>query len=318
MPRTVTAFEFGKIFTRATKMKLGKLMGEPSTYGIVAQLKSKNNRVVKIFTAPTLKKGRKEVAISINMGFKGLSPKVFKAGIVGFHGDNAVFYIIMDKIDGDYSMLKKNYPQLYVKYEKQIEDQISRLVTKLHSYDFIHGDLKDNNIGFKKMPSGPPKMYLLDFGFSLLAGTSLDTNKKFMKGFVQVYRELELKVNNIISQGYEEKIEKQFMRELKYNKEIKKVLKGPITINAILKELKKIQNKPYKPIYANVKQNGPLRLSMGNRHWVIYDPLNANTLHGKSSNSNSKNKVLSRLGNKRNDSMKSDGFKKLVMKKSRK
>ena len=316
MPETLTGFEYGKIFTRSTKLELGSKLGGKSSYGVVYRLKKYKNRVVKIFIAPTLSKGRKEVAISINMGVKGISPKVFKAGIVGFKKDDPVFYMIMDRIDGDYGTLKKEYPELYVKYEKNIEEQISRLIMKFHSYDYIHGDLKDNNIGFRLMSSGPPRMYLLDFGFSILSDIPLDTNKKFMKGFVKIYRELDLKVNNIIRQGYEEKIQKQLKMELKYNKDIKRTSKGLITINRILKELKKIQNKPYKSTLVEGIQAGPLRLRMGNRHWLIYDPLNANTLHKKPVR-DPQSVILTRIGNGINNNINSNLIKNAYMKKKR-
>jgi len=166
------------------------------------------------------------------------------------------------------------------------------------------------------LPKGPPRMYLLDFGFSILSDVKLDTNKKFMKGFVKIYRELELKVNNIIKQGYEEKIEKQLKRELKYNKDIKKTSKGFITINRILKELKKIQSKNYKHILVEGIQAGPLRLRMGNRHWLIYDPLNANTLH-KDPVKDPKSVALTRIGNGINNNINSNIIKNAFMKKKR-
>lgn len=282
MPSPKTSIDLRDIYTKRTKQSLGKIIGIPGTYGVVSAIKSQPNRVVKIFLAPDLKRGRKEIAISINMGMKGISPKIYKAGLVGFHNSDVIFYMIMEKIDGDYKYMKLKEPKIYVKYEKKIEEQIHSLVEKLHSYDIIHGDLKDNNIAYKKMKNGPPKMFIIDFGLSLDPGMQIDTNKKFIKGFVKVLRELDFKVNTVINQGLSDFVEQLVKKEIYYNKTMNKTLKN-ITIKNILKELKKIQSKPHKQIYVPVQQNGPLRLSMGNRHWVVYDPLNAKTLHGKPS-----------------------------------
>lgn len=140
------------------KGRIGK-----GAFGVVKGLCKKKNckYIVKISSNNTTRQKNlnlNEIAIYRRLKNKGITPK--------YHGswecDNK-FYLILEKWDNtvNYLLSKKTK----INKNKEIQDQIYRLLNKLHKNKILHGDLHFGNFLYKKTKN-KLKLALIDFGLS--------------------------------------------------------------------------------------------------------------------------------------------------------
>lgn len=270
MPNAATVKTMCNQMLAKTDLKIGKRIGSPSAYGAVFELKGRqqSKKVVKVFLARTLKDGYKEVSISAKMGLEGISPRIYKAGIVGLHNGYHVLYMTMDKISGDLYSMKSKQPLFYERHKKHIKKQIKRLITKMHSMQFAHADLKDDNIGYLSRGNNkPPKMYVIDFGLSTLHNEALRTNKNLATAIVRAYREHNYSYKDVIEMNALPSIQRRFLEELHANLKLKRS-KAAVSIAKMYKQTK---NKNFKNLLINVNGAGPMRYRIADEHWIVFN-----------------------------------------------
>lgn len=257
-------------FVNKTDIKLGDQIGTGSAYGAVFQLADAKykGKVVKIFKARTLIEGRKEIAVSVRMGREGVGPKICLGGIVGHSHGRYVFYMIMTEISGDLYSMKTKHPKMYVKYKKSIKNQIKKLITRMHSRQFVHGDLKDDNIGYLKINNKPPRVYIIDFGFSTLHDKKLKTNKNLANAIVRTYREHGYSYSEMLSMNGFPTVQRRFLEELYRNLKIKK---SKVAID-VKKIYRKTKNVNFKNLFINIEGGGPVRYQIADEHWIVFNP----------------------------------------------
>jgi len=283
MPNAVEVKEMTTLFRNKVKgeIKLGKQIGTPSAYGAVFEIKGQPNKVVKIFKSRRLSRARKDAYISIYFGKRGIGPRVYRAGMVGLEPGNYVSYCIMEKIDGDIYSLKKEKPLCYKKNKKIIEKEVVRLIENIHKEDFVHADIKEDNMAYK-IVNGKIKIYIIDFGFSSLMPFSIKTNKNLAKAIVRAYKEQNFDYQNLLNANAIHKVQRRYDDELLKNKILKITMKKGININTLYKKMNK---NIFKGIQINFLRPGPLnknngnfrgpgafRYKIANEHWIIYHP----------------------------------------------
>jgi serine/threonine protein kinase len=123
------------------------------------------------------------------MGENGVGPKLYNAGLMG----EKYYYMVMERISGDLMSMPR---WLRKKYEAQINDQIRKLMDKMHKLGFIHGDLKWDNIGYKNMKQSAPKIYIIDFGLSIKFPRDIRTNVNIAEGIARAYRGIGFRPRN--------------------------------------------------------------------------------------------------------------------------
>ena len=170
-------------------ISLGEQIGTQSSYGVVYVMPQKS-RIVKIFRAKTDERANREIAISTIMGENGIGPKLYNAGKM----KEDYYYMVMERISGDLMSMPR---WLRKKYEPQINDQIRKLMDKMHSLGFIHGDLKWDNIGYKNMKQSTPKIYIIDFGLSIKFPRDIRTNVNIAEGLARAYRGVGFRPRNL-------------------------------------------------------------------------------------------------------------------------
>jgi len=176
------------LFEEKYGISLGERLGTESSYGVVYVMPQKS-RIVKIFRAKTDDHANREIAISTIMGENGVGPKLYNAGLMG----EKYYYMVMERISGDLMSMPR---WLRKKYEAQINDQIRKLMDKMHKLGFIHGDLKWDNIGYKNMKQSAPKIYIIDFGLSIKFPRDIRTNVNIAEGIARAYRGIGFRPRN--------------------------------------------------------------------------------------------------------------------------
>jgi len=176
------------MFEEKYGISLGERLGTESSYGVVYVMPQKS-RIVKIFRAKTDDHANREIAISTIMGENGVGPKLYNAGLMG----EKYYYMVMERISGDLMSMPR---WLRKKYEAQINDQIRKLMDKMHNLGFIHGDLKWDNIGYKNMKQSAPKIYIIDFGLSIKFPRDIRTNVNIAEGISRAYRGIGFRPRN--------------------------------------------------------------------------------------------------------------------------
>ena len=178
-----------QMFEEKYGISLGERLGTESSYGVVYVMPQKS-RIVKIFRAKTDDHANREIAISTIMGENGVGPKLYNAGLMG----EKYYYMVMERISGDLMSMPR---WLRKKYEAQINDQIRKLMDKMHKLGFIHGDLKWDNIGYKNMKQSVPKIYIIDFGLSIKFPRDIRTNVNIAEGIARAYRGIGFRPRNL-------------------------------------------------------------------------------------------------------------------------
>ena len=279
MPNTIEVKEMINLFKKRVKgeIKLGKQIGTGSAYGAVFEIVGQPKKVVKIFKSRRLSLARREAYISISLGWEGIGPKVYKAGMVGLEPRNYVVYTIMDKIDGDIYSLKKTKPKLYRKHKKEIEKEVIRLIENMHKKKFVHADLKEDNLAYK-IVKGKIELYIIDFGFSSLMPFDIKTNKNLAKAIIIAYKQANFDYQNLVNANAIHKVQRRYDDELLKNKMLKITMKRGININTLYKKLNKTKFEkqfvslgPKNP--TNAYGPGVFRYKLANEHWIIYHPV---------------------------------------------
>jgi tRNA A-37 threonylcarbamoyl transferase component Bud32 len=178
-----------ELFEEKYGISLGERLGTESSYGVVYVMPQKS-RIVKIFRAKTGDHANREIAISTIMGENGVGPKLYNAGLMS----EKYYYMVMERISGDLLTMPR---WLRKKYEPQINDQIRKLMTKMHKLGYIHGDLKWDNIGYKNMKQSVPKIYIIDFGISIKFPRDIRTNVNIAEGIARAYRGIGFRPRNL-------------------------------------------------------------------------------------------------------------------------
>src|SRR5210317_225777 len=179
-----------QMFEEKYGISLGERLGTESSYGVVYVMPQKS-RIVKIFRAKTDDHANREIAISTIMGENGVGPKLYNAGLMG----EKYYYMVMERISGDLMSMPR---WLRKKYEAQINDQIRKLMDKMHKLGFIHGDLKWDNIGYKNMKQSAPKIYIIDFGLSIKFPRDIRKNMNIVEGIARAYRGIGIRPRNLV------------------------------------------------------------------------------------------------------------------------
>ena len=177
-----------ELFEEKFGFTLGERIGTKSSYG-EAYVMPQKSRIVKIFYAKTDDFANREIAITTIMGLEGVGPKLFNAGKL----DDKHYYMVMERISGDLLTMPR---WLRKKYEPEINAQILKLMDKMHSIGFIHGDLKWDNIGYKNVKQSAPKIYILDFGLSIKFPRNIRTNLNVVEGIARAYRAIGIRPRN--------------------------------------------------------------------------------------------------------------------------
>ena len=177
-----------ELFEEKFGFTLGERVGTKSSYG-EAYVMPQKSRIVKIFLAKTDDFANREIAITTIMGLEGVGPKLFNAGKL----DDKHYYMVMERISGDLLTMPR---WLRKKYEPEINAQILKLMDKMHSLGFIHGDLKWDNIGYRNVKQSAPKIYILDFGLSIKFPRNIRTNLNVVEGVARAYRTKGFKPRN--------------------------------------------------------------------------------------------------------------------------
>jgi len=286
MPNSFEVREMIKNFRNKVKgeIKLGKQIGTPSAYGAVFEIKGEPKKVVKIFKARRLSRARREAYISINLGWEGIGPKVYRSGMVRVKPGDFTVYCVMEKIDGDIYSLKNKNIEMYKKYENDIEKELIRLIQNMHKLKFVHADIKEDNMAYRII-NGKIQLYIIDFGFSSLMPFSIKTNKNLAKAIVRAYKEQNFSYKNLVNANAVYKVQRRYNNELSKNKILKITMKKGININTIYKKMNKskvksqfVNLKPVEYRMRNVgsrperKLPGAFRYRLANEHWIIYHP----------------------------------------------
>ena len=179
-----------ELFEEKYGISLGERIGTESSYGVVYVMPQKS-RIVKIFYAKSDEHANREIAISTIMGENGIGPNLYNAGKM----KEDYYYMVMERISGDLLTMPR---WLRKKYEPQINDQIRKLMTKMHKLGYIHGDLKWDNIGYKNMKQSVPKIYIIDFGISIKFPRDIRTNVNIAEGIARVYRSIGFRPRNFV------------------------------------------------------------------------------------------------------------------------
>ena len=177
-----------ELFEEKFGFTLGERVGTKSSYG-EAYVMPQKSRIVKIFLAKTDDFANREIAITTIMGLEGVGPKLFNAGKL----DDKHYYMVMERISGDLLTMPR---WLRKKYEPEINAQILKLMDKMHSLGFIHGDLKWDNIGYRNVKQSAPKIYILDFGLSIKFPRNIRTNLNVVEGVARAYRTIGIRPRN--------------------------------------------------------------------------------------------------------------------------
>jgi serine/threonine protein kinase len=177
-----------ELFEEKFGFTLGERVGTKSSYG-EAYVMPQKSRIVKIFLAKTDDFANREIAITTIMGLEGVGPKLFNAGKL----DDKHYYMVMERISGDLLTMPR---WLRKKYEPEINAQILKLMDKMHSIGFIHGDLKWDNIGYRNVKQSAPKIYILDFGLSIKFPRNIRTNLNVVEGIARAYRAIGIRPRN--------------------------------------------------------------------------------------------------------------------------
>jgi len=178
-----------ELFEEKFGLTLGERIGTKSTYG-EAYVMPQKSRIVKIFYAKTDDFANREIAITTIMGLEGVGPKLFNAGKL----DDKHYYMVMERISGDLLTMPR---WLRKKYEPEINAQILKLMDKMHSLGFIHGDLKWDNIGYRNVKQSAPKIYIMDFGLSIKFPRNIRTNLNVVEGVARAYRTIGIRPRNL-------------------------------------------------------------------------------------------------------------------------
>jgi len=287
MPYSATVKSMVRKLAEKTDFKLGKQIGTGSAYGAVFQLKEKSrtNRVIKIFKTRTLNEGRKEIAVSVRMGREGVGPKIYLGGIVGYSQGKYVFYMVMSEISGDIYSMRMKCPNMYEKYKRSIKSQIKKLITIMHSRQFVHADLKDDNIGYLEVKNKPPRVYIIDFGFATLHDKQLKTNRNLAMAIVRAYREHGFTYKDMMAMNGFPSVQRRFLEELHRDLKIKRS-KVAVDVEKIYKKTKNIN---FKNLFINTEGGGPMRYRIADEHWVVF---NKREVFPKTITSVAKNKLL--------------------------
>lgn len=179
-----------ELFEEKFGFTLGERIGTKSSYGEAYVMPTKS-KIVKIFRAKTEDFANREIAITTIMGLEGVGPKLFNAGKL----DDKYYYMVMERISGDFLTMPR---WLRKKYEPEINAQILKLMDKMHSLGFIHGDLKWDNIGYKNVKQSAPKIYILDFGLSIKFPRNIRTNLNVVEGIARAYRAIGFRPRNFV------------------------------------------------------------------------------------------------------------------------
>jgi len=270
MPYSATVKSMVRKLANKTDFKLGKQIGTGSAYGAVFQLKekSRNKRVIKIFKTRTMSEGRKEIAVSVRMGREGVGPKIYLGGIVGYSQGRYTFYMVMSEISGDIYSMKVKCPSMYEKHKKSIKRQIKKLITIMHSRQFVHADLKDDNIGYLEVKNKPPRVYIIDFGFATLHDKQLKTNKNLAMAIVRAYREHGFSYKDMMAMNGFPSVQRRFLEELHRDLKIKK---SKVAVD-VEKIYKKTKNTNFKNLFINIEGGGPMRYQIADEHWIVFNP----------------------------------------------
>ena len=181
----------------------------------------------------------------------------------------------MDKLDGDLQSIQFKDTKYYEKWYNHIKMEMKRLTHKMHQLKFIHGDIKDDNFGYKKIGDRPPKVYLIDFGFSIKTFEKVETPINIIKGMALVFKDMDITTRNIIAGNYIKNVDYALRKEMFLNTNIKKKVKKTniITAKRVLDEIDKIQNKNIIFPYINIsKTNGSTRMKVNVGHWTLWNP----------------------------------------------
>jgi serine/threonine protein kinase len=180
-----------ELFEEKFGFTLGERVGTKSSYGEAYVMPTKS-KIVKIFYAKSDDLANREIAITTIMGLEGVGPKLFNAGKL----DDKYYYMVMERISGDLLTMPR---WLRKKYEPEINAQILKLMDKMHSLGFIHGDLKWDNIGYKNVKQSAPKIYILDFGLSIKFPRNIRTNLNVVEGIARAYRAIGIRPRNFVT-----------------------------------------------------------------------------------------------------------------------
>jgi len=180
-----------ELFEEKFGFTLGERIGTKSSYGEAYVMPTKS-KIVKIFYAKSDDLANREIAITTIMGLEGVGPKLFNAGKL----DDKYYYMVMERISGDLLTMPR---WLRKKYEPEINAQILKLMDKMHSLGFIHGDLKWDNIGYKNVKQSAPKLYILDFGLSIKLPRNIRTNFNVVEGIARAYRAIGIRPRNFVT-----------------------------------------------------------------------------------------------------------------------
>ena len=262
---------------KMTNFKLGKRIGSDSTYGAIFQLLNDRTKVIKLFKPYSYNKGRKESVIAVRMGMSDIrvGPRVHRVGFIANRDDSLYFYMIMDKLDGDIQSLQFTDSKYYDKWYNHIKREMKKQTHKMHQLQFIHGDIKDDNFGYKKNGTKAPKVYLIDFGFSIKTFEKIEKPENVIKGLALVFKDMDITTRNIIAGNYIKNVDYALRLEMFLNKKIKKQVKRTniITAKRVLDEIDKIQNKNIIFPYINIsKTNGSTRMKVNVGHWTLWNP----------------------------------------------
>ena len=182
----------------------------------------------------------------------------------------------MDKLDGDLQSLQFTDSKYYDKWYNHIKREMKKQTHKMHQLQFIHGDIKDDNFGYKKNGTKAPKVYLIDFGFSIKTFDKVETPVNVIKGLAMVFKDMDITTRNIIAGNYIKNVDYALRLEMFLNKKIKKQVKRTniITAKRVLDEIDKIQNKNITFPYINISSqtNAATRMKVNVGHWTLWNP----------------------------------------------
>jgi serine/threonine protein kinase len=172
-------------------LTLGERIGTKSSYGEAYVMPTKS-KIVKIFRAKTPERANREIAITTILGRESVGPMLYNAG----HLKDQYYYMVMERISGDLLTMPR---WLRKKYEPEINAQILKLMNKMQSLGFIHGDLKWDNIGYKNVKQSAPKIYIIDFGLSIKFPRNIRTNLNVVEGIARAYRSIGIRPRDFVT-----------------------------------------------------------------------------------------------------------------------
>jgi len=114
---------------------------------------------------------------------------------------------------------------------------LKNLVTKMHALGVVHADLNNSNIGYTyNRKSRTLRLFIIDFGFSVMSKKSFLTGQNLLKLYAQAYRKKGITSDMIMSQGKGSMVRDRFMCELSKNQRI--ALKGKaVRVKNILRKI---------------------------------------------------------------------------------